>query len=167
MLQRLKGTVWNLLQENDRTFEYDYLVIETSGVTDPRKIVETLDASFGKMYRARLDNVVCVVDRELERRNCRFSKPDPLADTIVLNKTDLIAGKGGGKEVRLRRGEQRRMNELTERICKYTNREAVKILRASFSKVPVDQLLDVMDGQELGKEGQSPSHTKRLTHLTT
>ena len=56
--------MWNLLQENDRTFEYDYLVIETSGVTDPRKVVETLDASFGKMYRARLDNVVCVVDCE-------------------------------------------------------------------------------------------------------
>ena len=164
VLSDLKDTVWNLLQENDRTFEYDYLVIETSGVTDPRKIVETLDASFGKMYRARLDNVVCVVDCESWSDDSVASQNQiRSADTIVLNKIDLIAGKGG----KVGEGEawQKRMDELTERICKYTNRETVKILRASFGKVPVDQMLDVMDGQErhaMGKEG-----TKPITHEKT
>ena len=109
VLSDLKDTVWNLLQENDRTFEYDYLVIETSGVTDPRKVVETLDASFGKMYRARLDNVVCVVDCESWSDDSVASQNQiRSADTIVLNKIDLIAGKGG----KVGEGEawQRRMN---------------------------------------------------------
>ena len=84
------------------------------------------------------------------------------ADTIVLNKIDLIAGKGG----KVGEGEawQRRMDELTERICKYTNRETVKILRASFGKVPVDQMLDVMDGQErhaMGKRRDKAHHARK------
>lgn len=32
---------------------YDYLVIETSGVSDPEAIIRTLDKSFGKLTRAR------------------------------------------------------------------------------------------------------------------
>ncbi|CAN0040021.1 unnamed protein product [Hapterophycus canaliculatus] len=32
---------------------YDYLVIETSGVSDPESIVRALDKTFGKLTRAR------------------------------------------------------------------------------------------------------------------
>jgi hypothetical protein len=35
-------------------------VIETSGVTDPARIIAVLDQRFGKMTRARLDSVVTV-----------------------------------------------------------------------------------------------------------
>ena len=32
---------------------YDYLLIETSGVSDPESIIRSLDKSFGKLTRAR------------------------------------------------------------------------------------------------------------------
>lgn len=36
------------------------LVVETSGITDPTSIVRTLEATYGKLYRVRLDSVVVV-----------------------------------------------------------------------------------------------------------
>ena len=51
--------MWSILQESD-TGNVDYLVIETSGVTDPCTVVQTLEAEYGKMYRVRLDSVVLV-----------------------------------------------------------------------------------------------------------
>jgi G3E family GTPase len=40
----------------------NYLIVETSGVSDPQRVIQTMDKTFGKMYRARLDSVVTVVD---------------------------------------------------------------------------------------------------------
>ena len=51
--------MWSILQESD-SGNVDYLVIETSGVTDPCTVVQTLEAEYGKMYRIRLDSVVLV-----------------------------------------------------------------------------------------------------------
>lgn len=44
---------------------FDYAIIETSGVTDPTSVISALEEQFGKMYRARLDQVVCVIDATL------------------------------------------------------------------------------------------------------
>ena len=40
----------------------DYLVLETSGAADPRRIVGALEVRFGPLARVRLDRVVTVVD---------------------------------------------------------------------------------------------------------
>jgi G3E family GTPase len=42
-----------------------YLVIETSGVTDPLSLIRLLDQQFGRLFRARLDSVVTVVDADV------------------------------------------------------------------------------------------------------
>jgi G3E family GTPase len=73
-----------------------YLVIETSGVSDPARIIRTLDAKFGKMYRARLDSVVTVVDADQMMATLEESMSQAAlaqlqcADVILLNKLDLL-----------------------------------------------------------------------------
>ena len=44
-----KKAVWSLLQDVD-IGKIDYLMIETSGVTDPHSTIATLEQDYGKMY---------------------------------------------------------------------------------------------------------------------
>ena len=66
LLGDLETSVWELLsQGGDVDLDnINYLLIETSGVSDPLRIIQSLDAKFGKMYRARLDSVVTVIDSD-------------------------------------------------------------------------------------------------------
>ena len=68
----MKSNIWDLLQlPQDSPHLIDYLIIETSGVTDPVSLINSLDAKFGKMTRVRLDCVVTVLDADsmLEKFN--------------------------------------------------------------------------------------------------
>ncbi len=58
-----QNAVHQMLEESDQG-RIDYLLIETSGVTDPVTAIRHLDAKYGKLYRARLDTVVTVVVRQ-------------------------------------------------------------------------------------------------------
>lgn len=92
--------VWNLLQDAD-IGKIDYLMIETSGVTDPLATIATLEQEYGKMYRIRLDAVVTVVDTDVLMTKIE-QKDDSLlesaaadsqlkcADVVLLNKKDLV-----------------------------------------------------------------------------
>jgi G3E family GTPase len=60
----VEANVWSILQTITADDRADYLVIETSGVADPRSLVAALDKRCGKMTRARLDSVVVVVDAD-------------------------------------------------------------------------------------------------------
>lgn len=74
LMDDLQTAVWQLLKAADGdTLEagdaaelgiVDYLVIETSGVTDPVTVIAALERKYGKMTRARLDSVVTVVDTD-------------------------------------------------------------------------------------------------------
>ncbi len=55
--------VWKVLQECD-VGKVQYLVVETSGITDPLSLIGTLDQEFGRLFRVRLDSVVTVVDAD-------------------------------------------------------------------------------------------------------
>ena len=44
--------------------KFDYLLVETSGVTDPLSIISSLEKNFGKLFRAHLDTVVTVLDAD-------------------------------------------------------------------------------------------------------
>lgn len=95
-----KKAVWKLLQDAD-IGKVDYLVIETSGVTDPHETISTLEQDYGKMYRIRLDVVVTIVDTDLLVSKLKENSSDPslsaaadsqlkCADIVLLNKRDLI-----------------------------------------------------------------------------
>lgn len=95
LLDDLKAAVWKLLGEGELD-AINYLVIETSGVSDPAAIIRTLDAKFGKCYRARLDSVVTVVDADqMLNEDAAMTSQAALAqlqcaDVIILNKMDLL-----------------------------------------------------------------------------
>ena len=69
LLGDLETSVWELLKDGSDVDmdNINYLIIETSGVSDPLRIIKSLDAKFGKMYRARLDSVVTVIDSDALR----------------------------------------------------------------------------------------------------
>ena len=95
-----KKAVWKLLQDAD-IGKINYLVIETSGVTDPHETIATLEQEYGRMYRVRLDVVVTVVDTDVLVTKLDQNSEDPsltvaadsqlrCADVILLNKRDLV-----------------------------------------------------------------------------
>lgn len=95
-----KTAVWNLLQDAD-IGKIDYLVIETSGVTDPQATIATLEQEYGRMYRIRLDAVITVVDTDalvaqLEGdegavQSAAADSQLKCADVVLLNKKDLVS----------------------------------------------------------------------------
>ena len=103
-----KQAVYKLLQDCD-IGKIDYLLVETSGVTDPQRTILTLEEEYGKMYRVRLDAVVTVVDTDalvskLGEDSDGSSQLSGLgsvaavsqlrcADIILLNKKDLVSEK--------------------------------------------------------------------------
>lgn len=99
----LKSAVWSLLQQAD-IGKIDYLVIETSGVSDPLATISTLEQEYGKMYRIRLDAVVTVVDTdalvigiesgaegESALKSAAADSQLRCADVVLLNKKDLVS----------------------------------------------------------------------------
>lgn len=98
-----KKAVWKLLQDCD-IGKIDYLVVETSGVTDPQQTISTLEEEYGKMYRVRLDAVVTVVDTDalVSKLGEDTSQLQGLgsvaavsqlkcADVVLLNKKELVS----------------------------------------------------------------------------
>ena len=100
-----KQAVYKLLQDCD-IGKIDYLLVETSGVTDPQQTIMTLEEEYGKMYRVRLDAVVTVVDTDalvskLGEDSSQLSGLGSVAamsqlkcaDIVLLNKKDLVSEK--------------------------------------------------------------------------
>ena len=109
VVDEFKDAVWALLNASDPergvpgVEEVDYLVVETSGVTDPTNVVASVEAKFGKMTRARLDSVVCVVDADVFAAELAGAPEDRAvtgsavcaaqlrsADIVLINKRDLV-----------------------------------------------------------------------------
>jgi G3E family GTPase len=79
-------------QLQERTEDFDHIVIEASGVARPAKI-----AQYGQMYRLPLDGVIVVADAEQVRTQAQNKyvgdtvlRQFNQADLIILNKTDLV-----------------------------------------------------------------------------
>ena len=96
-----KTKVWKLLQDAD-IGKINYLMIETSGITDPHATIATLEQEYGQMYRIRLDAVVTVVDTDALVAKITHGDNEILsamaadrqlncADVVLLNKKDLVS----------------------------------------------------------------------------
>lgn len=106
----------------------DRLIIETSGLADPAPVLQTFLADPDLRSRVELESVITVVDAlhlngqlsdEIVREQIAF------ADTLILNKTDLVSQQALaniGNQVRL------------------VNRTA-SVLHTAHSRVPVDALV--------------------------
>ena len=100
-----------------------HVLLETSGVSDPRAVIQTLETAEATGW-VQLDAVLVVVDAEqygeLRRRDRILANGQVIAaDLIVLNKTDLVEGDGVGV--------------VEERLRKRAPR--ARILRASYGRV--------------------------------
>eukprot|EP01104_Vermistella_antarctica_P007437 TRINITY_DN1831_c0_g2_i1.p1 TRINITY_DN1831_c0_g2~~TRINITY_DN1831_c0_g2_i1.p1 ORF type:complete len:540 (-),score=118.87 TRINITY_DN1831_c0_g2_i1:60-1679(-) len=106
----LQDVLWKLLQFDERSSngDIDYLLIETSGVTDPKDLISLMDRKYGKMTRIRLDSIVVVVDSDLLLSSLQpnddstsspslgvtFESQLKCADVVLLNKKDLLSEEG-------------------------------------------------------------------------
>jgi len=127
----------------------DYLVVETSGVSDPAPLVAALDQKFGVMHKVRLDSVVAMVDSSLvldqmaagEAVDLTLHRQLEWADTIILNKQDLIP-------------EAQR--QQLQQWCAQLNPSARQVASV-MARVPLPELLDVSVAEDgandrIGKE---------------
>lgn len=161
----LKGVVKTSLKEGVDEGYLDYLILETSGAADPRRLVTVLEQRFGPCTRARLDRVVAVVDAEqvamhgerwletaenghqelANQAEARLQRAQlACADVIVLNKVDLI-----DREANLVALE--RLREL----CPYG-----RVLACSYGDVSLADILEV-------SEAATAESTAGLSHEAT
>ncbi|KAE8994175.1 hypothetical protein PR003_g20825 [Phytophthora rubi] len=99
-LAAFKDAVWQVLNDDGDAAlgSVDYLVMETSGTTDPTQLVAAVQEKFGQMTRARLDSVVTVVDGDAVAQDaadgvepCAVAvRQLQCADVVLLNKVDLM-----------------------------------------------------------------------------
>ncbi|CAK0866852.1 unnamed protein product [Prorocentrum cordatum] len=140
--EALRRAVKCSLKEGVDEGSLDYLVLETSGASDPRRLVAMLEKRFGPCTRARLDHVVTVVDAERaadagEGWLAVPGRADPesqlqlaqllAADIILLNKADLVDG------VALNTVEAR-LRELFP---------DARLFSCQYGRVPISDLLEV------------------------
>ena len=123
----------------------DYLVVETSGISDPAAIVRSLTTK-GLQELVHVDQILTVVDAanfsdEVYDGVAAKSQIE-MADTILLSKTDLISAKEA-------QGVVDRLREL---------KPMARLLLSQRGKVPVNLILDVGANMEepTGIASQAP-----------
>jgi len=145
----IKVAVRSALREGVDTGRLDYLLLETSGAADPRRLVAALEQNFGPCTRARLDRVVAVVDADQAALGGKswLVKPGSneeqvqlaqltCADVVLLNKVDLVAPEALATAA----------TRITE-ICPHA-----RVLQCQFCEVPLVDILEVTAVQpELGQ----------------
>jgi len=179
LLDDLKEAVWRLLDPSNGDGgvvldAVNYLVIETSGVSDPLQIIRTLDAKFGKCFRARLDSVVTVVDADqmlstLEVTNDQGQTPRMsqaavaqlrCADVVILNKIDLLPQNPDSNSSDNDGQEIKRLEEHIRSI----NPSAV-IYRTTKCNLPLSAILDVQIPPTAATSDAGPMITHEASHV--
>ncbi|RVQ72858.1 CobW family GTP-binding protein [Sinorhizobium medicae] len=84
-----------LMRRRDR---FDGILIETTGLADPAPVAQTFFVDEDVRSKTRLDSIVTVVDAkhllgEIDRAH-EAQEQLAFADTVILNKTDLVSAEG-------------------------------------------------------------------------
>jgi G3E family GTPase len=133
-----------------RKGRFDGFLLETSGLADPAPIAQTFLADDTLRRQTRLDSVVCVTDaRHLETGLAEAPEAGAqlaLADTILLNKIDLVDAVGlDAAEATLRRANP-----------------SARVLRSERGTVDPALLLGrgafALDRLEVGENVEAPRH---------
>ena len=131
-------TLENLLGSS---YEFDHLLVETTGIADPSGIVDAFVSGTTIQQRFRIDSVLCVADavnmEDLFDKRPEVRKQIALADIVLLNKTDCV--------------DPSKIMELSQMI-KGINPMA-KILPTTFGSVDGIEVLNVhsFSGEAVGK----------------
>jgi G3E family GTPase len=90
------------------SYEFDYLLVETTGIADPSGIVDAFVSGTTVQQRFRIDSVVCVVDavnmEDLFDEQSEVRLQLALADLVLVNKTDCVHPDYSGRLARLIKG---------------------------------------------------------------
>jgi G3E family GTPase len=110
---------------------FDYILIETSGLADPAPIVQTFLANEKVAACYRLDSVIAVVDAfHVERhldKGLEVHKQIAYADVMLVNKTDLV--------------DPNTVSDLEERLRNMN--QLAQIFYTNHSKVAVEQIFNI------------------------
>jgi len=123
----------------------DYIIIEASGLAEPRDLVFTLKDTIG--LKVRLDSIVTVLDSENIKKNA--SEHDTardqiiFTDFIVINKVDLIA--------------KDKLKDIYDLIHSFNPK--ARVLEAVRGQIDVRLLLD-QDMYRAKKLPQKPTHSE-------
>lgn len=84
-------TLENLLGSS---YEFDHLLVETTGIADPSAIVDAFVSGSSIQEKFKIDSVICVVDAE-NMEDLFDEQPEirlqlALADLVLVNKTDCV-----------------------------------------------------------------------------
>jgi G3E family GTPase len=75
--------------------QFDYLLIETTGIADPDSIIKAFVSSEAILNQFRIDSVICLVDavnfEELMDEQPEVRKQLAVADVVLLNKVDEVS----------------------------------------------------------------------------
>lgn len=76
------------------SYEFDYLLVETTGIADPSSIIDAFVSGESIQSKFRIDSVICVADavnmEDLLEEQPEVKKQLALADLVLLNKTDSV-----------------------------------------------------------------------------
>jgi len=124
----LTDAVYRVLERRDRI---DYLVLETTGVADPLPITLTFLGTELRDF-THLDAIITVVDAETFNPDDHYGSDAAISqivygDIVLLNKTDRVS--------------ESKIDEIESYI--YSLTERARILRSTYSQVPLSLILDV------------------------
>lgn len=133
----------------------DYIIIEASGLAEPRDLALTLRTSLG--HKVRLDGIVTVIDAENLEKNAsehNIARDQILfCDFVIINKVDLVSSK--------------KVEEIKQMVLSFNPR--VRILESTKGQIDIRLILD----QDLYKsrkivhpaEGEDHSHDDHSDHV--
>lgn len=115
-----------------RKSEFDYLIIETTGIADPSGVASVFVSDLNVQEHFTLDGIICLVDsfhinEVLKNKETEAAKQLSFADVLVFNKIDLL--------------EQSILTNLQKSIRQLN--PFAKQLNASFSKIDVKEILNI------------------------